>query len=570
MPRAILSSNSSIFYENFSIAISFAEEIDSDDFLEENISLTTTGITTPGNGITNVSFALTGEENDWELYFELPASKKGRFNVGLTGSLASDSTDTFLGNTLTVEYNTYTPILVECSEVTGVQTAAFNVNITFSQSVTNFTAADLLVSVEGLDDYWDGISGVTSAVTGSGTDWVATVTPPAISEGSFYFSVYGTVTGSDGRGAEDVSSNRVFCAYETGFSGGLGAIGQSPPALSVSAVVGSSAVTQSGDFSLTVTFTEPVSGFTSSNVSISITGVSTPGNGITNVYTEVTGSDDTYNIRFTLPQDKIGSFNVTLTGNVTQLSDDSDRTISSNTQLVKYNNVSSISVGFGTIFYGADGLIKIPITFPEDVIYFSKTDCELTQIYGSDIYDFNYYLVGSGTDYELVIEPSSDRVGMFSVDITGYAFKVSTQTYDDVTVTPVYVPYNSRTPEIVSYDSPTELSPGIFDVVWELDHPDVGFDNDDLIYEGDIEGVDFETNPPLIYRATNLDVLPELPANPADFSNPPDEVGSWSRHRPGVNPVPARFILIRFNVPVGASGQMLVRPKPDGFRRVFL
>lgn len=136
----------------------------------------------------------------------------------------------------------------------------------------------------------------------------------------------------------------------------------------------------------------------------------------------------------------------------------------------------------------------------------------------------------------------------------------------EVDVTPILVPFNARIPEIIEIEAPPVIKAGAYDILWTLDHPDVGFDADDLIYEGDITGVDFDADPPAIYRARALDVQPEVPPDPVDPADPPDCYADWIRTRPGVNPIATRFFLLRFNMPPAASGQFSVMPKPDAFR----
>ena len=118
------------------------------------------------------------------------------------------------------------------------------------------------------------------------------------------------------------------------------------------------------------------------------------------------------------------------------------------------------------------------------MLHISKTDFELKDLAGDDIYDFEYFLVGEDRDYLLTFIPVSDRIGTFIVDIPGLVFKEVPGIDSEVRVLPKLIPYNTKEPKIVDYESLGVFKEGIFDVVLELDYPDVGLDADNLFYEG--------------------------------------------------------------------------------------
>lgn len=243
--------------------------------------------------------------------------------------------------------------------------------------------------------------------------------------------------------------------------------------------------TQAGNFNVVVISDVAISDFDETNVSIDTTGIASAGNGITGVEVLVTGMSDSYNIYFTLPDDVRGSFYIRLTGQVTPSSSNQQETITANSVLVSYDNVSSVASGFGALtHHSVDFQIDCPINFLEDVLYFSKTDCDLTKFFGSDIFDFDYYFLGELRSFLLSVRPQPGRLGAFILDITGDVLKSQTQTRDNVTITPILVPYNSRTPRIIDYESPAELEAGTWDVRLELDIADVGLDTDNLLYVG--------------------------------------------------------------------------------------
>ncbi len=160
--------------------------------------------------------------------------------------------------------------------------------------------------------------------------------------------------------------------------------------------------------------------------------------------------------------------------------------------------------------------------------------------------------------------PEPDTVGIVEINVTGAATRGVSERILEVDVTPVLVPFNARVPEIIDIEAPAVVESGTYDVLWTLDHPEVGLSIENLIYEGDIEGVDFDTNPPLIYRSRALDVKPTLPPALTDFDDPPEYIGDWEL-QVGMGGIATRFLLLRFNMPGAASGFFNVFPRSDAF-----
>ena len=275
-------------------------------------------------------------------------------------------------------------------------------------------------------------------------------------------------------------------------------------------------------------------------------------------------------ITVTLPEDVNGSFMVSLTGSV--MVGSQSEMITATAKTIAYDTRTSIMVGLGNLLHHASSLdyaVDIPITFAEDVARFTRTDCELERISGSEIFGMETYLTGRDQDFELTLIPEPATHGVLQVNVTGAATREITDRILEVEVTPVLVPFNARVPEIIDIEAPPAIETGTYDILWTLDHPDVGLDTDNLIYEGDITGVDFDTNPPAVYRSRSLDVKPEIPPDPVDPDDPPVYVGDWELTRPETNSIATQFLLLRFDMPSEAvGGQFSVSPTPDAFRPV--
>ena len=133
---------------------------------------------------------------------------------------------------------------VTVSVPSGVQNGAFNVTITFTESVSNFVQSE--VSLRG------SAASITSWRANSGnTVYTATITPTAS----------GTVTiGVDANVATDAANNQNTAATSKTVT-----VDVDKPSVTIGVPSG----TQTGAFNATITFSETVSGFTQSDVSLS-------------------------------------------------------------------------------------------------------------------------------------------------------------------------------------------------------------------------------------------------------------------------------------------------------------
>ena len=136
---------------------------------------------------------------------------------------------------------------VSISVPSGVQTGAFNATITFTESVSGFTQSDLSLSGTA------SVSVTAWSANSDNTVYTATITPTAS----------GTVTiGVAANVATDAANNQNAAATSKNVTV---SVDTTAPGVTVSVPSG----TQNGAFSVTITFTESVSGFTQSDVSLS-------------------------------------------------------------------------------------------------------------------------------------------------------------------------------------------------------------------------------------------------------------------------------------------------------------
>jgi len=342
--------------------------------------------------------------------------------------------------------------------------------------------------------------------------------------------------------------------------------------------------TQTQTFTFDVVFSPPMGSdvnppsFTVANIEVSGSSHISRSNLMVTSFANNTGV-----VTVRLPDNVSGSFTVDLIGTVSVVeggspSQTQEETIENSdgdppTKLIRYDTRGDISAGFGSVdHHGAalDYSADVDIRFGEDVARFTRTDCVLERLAGDEIFGMDSFLTGVDREFELSLIPELGTVGVLELSLEGAATRGLSDVAKSVDVTPILVPFNARVPEIVDIEADPVVKMGTYDILWTLDHPSPVFvDADVLIFEGDIEGVDFGLHQPAVYRARSLDVKPEIPSEFSDPLSPPDISGEWISMRTG-DVLPAVYILLRFYFSTVVSGQLNVSPSPDLFRSVTL
>lgn len=238
----------------------------------------------------------------------------------------------------------------------------------------------------------------------------------------------------------------------------------------------------------------------------------------------------------------------------------------------------AINATLGTVEYRENGVIAVPVTFPENVIAPSKSIFEITHVSGDALTDIEYRLVGQNTAFEVVIEMPLDRKGRFQIAANGDVLKVSTGVWENLSIaTPKTVSYNTIVPRLVDYDIPANYSLGApVDVRVAFNIPITGWHvNNTLteifIEEGVLLGTALPykwagTSPPDIHAAMPADLtgidwtlLATPPAGtPTPGSNGFDADGQWHGEE-------GQYFLIRFPDPQ-ATGILNLTLKENAVR----
>lgn len=237
-------------------------------------------------------------------------------------------------------------------------------------------------------------------------------------------------------------------------------------------------------------------------------------NGRDGVDFTVSGSDRTWNLNFTIPSEKEGTFEILIDGSVTPVGSSTPDSVMSNALVVVYDTTVNVSATIGPVTadsYKEDGVIAIPVTVVENVII-SKNAFPITHVSGDNLSGVAYALYGENATYELVFKVPENKSGRFRISAEGDALKTN-GVWDNVIATPVEVAYSTVEPELV--DHRVVRTGGRIDVILQY-----GIDctlNDPVTEFGDgAQFADFldyagtNLSPPNFYRKADND-YPDIP-----------------------------------------------------------
>ena len=249
---------------------------------------------------------------------------------------------------------------------------------------------------------------------------------------------------------------------------------------------------KTGNFPLAVALNKQVTGFTASNVML--------GGSITGVGFTVSGEGKDYHINITFPDNiDLSSFTVNIIGSA-MVDGVSESIEGVNQKTVHYDTQSTISAVFDDPEYTeleANLLIRVPVMFGDpgqtEIVGLDRTDFSLHRLLGDEIFDFDYYITGSGLSYVINIIPTIEKQGAFSLDIVGHVLKADGIENEVVLNHAVILYYDTRTPNLIDFDILPTVTPGIWDAYLEYDLDITELGVDDFEYEGSA------LNQPLLY-----------------------------------------------------------------------
>ena len=194
----------------FQIMLSIAHEVT--DLAESDIAISAVG----GNGITNVSFTLSGTGLAYILTFTIPDSVEGSFSIDVTGqvTLYGVSVDVIV-DAVTVAYDTITEVQIDSSNIDYVENDLgeyqIEVSVVFEEALIflykeNFTLT--VISGDRIDD-------IEYYLIGSGANYKLIFVPKKDISGVFEIGFIGEVTKENGLVMEEVVFANIQVQYNT-------------------------------------------------------------------------------------------------------------------------------------------------------------------------------------------------------------------------------------------------------------------------------------------------------------------------------------------------------------------
>ena len=334
----------------------------------------------------SINFAITARSFGGPLPADGVSDAVGNPGVGL-GTSDSVHVDTIVP---TVE-----SITPPSTPPSGEQNSTFDVTITFSENVNDFTTAGLTVTGPAT-------ATAVAAVSGSGSEYTATITPNAGVEDEVTVQVNASTVTDDAGNANTAGSSAVEVHVDTII-----------PTVSVSGFPPATPE-QNGAFTLTVTFSEPVNGFAVSD-DLTVGLVAEPGSATPIAAAALTGG---------VPGDAV--YMVTVTPNAAGAEGDVTVTVNANTvqDFALNNNTASTettSVHVDTIAPTVSMVVTEP-TVGEETGYPTEernAPYTLTVTFSEPVNGFavpgDLTLTGPGT---AVSTPGADGASVYVVTIT--------------------------------------------------------------------------------------------------------------------------------------------------------
>ena len=346
----------------FSVTITFTESVSG--FTQSDLSLsgTASASITGWSTIDNTTYTATITPTS-------SGSVTLNVNAGVATDAANNQNTAATSQTVTVSVDTESPG-VTVSVPSGVQNSAFNVTITFTETVSGFTQSD--VSLTG------SAASITAwSANSNNTIYTATITPTA--SGTMTIGVAANV-------ATDAANNQNTAATSKNVT-----VDVDKPTVTIGVPSG----TQTGAFNVTITFSETVSGFVGSDVSLSGSAAS--------ITSWSANSDDTV-YTATITPTASGTMTIGVAANVaTDAANNQNTAATSKTVTVSVDTTSpdvTVSVPSGV----QNGAFNATITFTEPVSGFVRSEVSLS---GSAASITSWRANSGNTVYTATITPTA-------------------------------------------------------------------------------------------------------------------------------------------------------------------
>lgn len=357
-PKPTLSTEATTTNSEFEVSITFDESVS--DFTVDDLTLNNaTASEFDGSG-TTYTFTLTPEADG-----EVTATIEAEVAADAAGNINTAS------NTLTVTYDATAPNATLSSESSGTVTGAFEMEATFSESVSEFTSEDVTVT-----------NGMISGFDGSDGNYTFIITPTE--EGAVTVAIAAGVA-TDAGGNGNIASNNFnidFVLNDT----------ESP-----SVTISSEITTTSGAFEVSISFSESVIDFELAHITV-----------VNGSLGNFSGSGSEYSA--TVTPLEAGAVELSIAAGVTEDAAGNANT-ASNTLSVTFDGTADTTaptVSLSTESNSVSGTFDVNIAFSELVTGFELGDITVDNGTAAG-------LAGSGSAYTVSITP--DEAGAVTISI---------------------------------------------------------------------------------------------------------------------------------------------------------
>ena len=302
--------------------------------------------------------------------FNLASKTTGAWNIVVTNSDSQSGTLTngfIIPPTVTIDR--------AVGQADPTKTSPINFTVVFSESVTGFTTGDVTLS---------GTAGATTGtVSGSGTTYTVAVSGMTGS-GTVVATINAGVAKSSATNADNVASTSLTNTVN---------YDNTRPTVTVNQASGQADPTTSSSINFTAVFSESVTGFTSSGVSITGTAGATTAT--------ITGSGTTYNIAIS-GMSATGTVILSIIDGAAHDSAANTNTVSSSTDAtVNYITplTASVAKASGQLDPASLSPINFTVTFNRSVANFATGDVTISGSAGAT----TAIVTGSGTTYQVAV-----------------------------------------------------------------------------------------------------------------------------------------------------------------------
>ena len=420
----------------FSVAITFSDDVTG--FIGTDVAVTGTD---PGTAAT---VALSGSGTTYTA--ELTPTGEGSLTIQVPENVATDAAgnSNTASNTATVQVDTVRPSVTITDVPNTVQSGTFNVTVTFSEDVTGFTSTDM--SVTGT-----GTASPTVTVSGSGSAYITELT--LTGAGSLSIQVPEAVAFDVGGNPNTESSVPTVLVDAT------------RPSVTLTDVP---EPIQTGGFAVTITFSEPVTGFTSSDIVLTPTGTSEATvtlSGSGSVYTDQITPTGTGRFTLQVPENVASDAQ----GNLNTASAQHSVEVDTGQPSVTITDVPTTT---------QIGVFSVTITFSEEVTDFTWSAVALTL---TDTAVATVRLSGSGSIYTAQITPTG--TGSLSIQVPENVAGDRAGNLNTAS-TPHSIPVDATRPSVTITDVPDSIQTGDFSVTVIFSEEMIGFTAEDLTVTG--------------------------------------------------------------------------------------